>query len=107
MAHDFLASRAKATALIAKVGQVGSIRRSGTDYPATFAQILGKQEDIAGENIQVNTETVLLSATGLAITPKNFDILVFANGAERRIDSAVPFSPSGVPVYYELKLEGA
>jgi hypothetical protein len=107
VAYNYLASRATATSLLEYFGQVGSIRRGGTDYPATFAQITAKQEDQQGQIVQRNVEVVLLSATDLAITPKTFDLLVYADGGIRRIDSAVPFAPAGVTVYYELTLEGA
>lgn len=107
MAFDYSSARSTAASLIDYWGQTGAIRRGATNYPAKFARITAKQEDQDGELVQRNTDVVLLSALNLAVVPKNFDLLVFADGSIRRIDSATPFSPAGVTVYYELTLEGA
>lgn len=113
--NDYAEDAADAAELIAEFGQVGSLSRPvmtgpahnptrGTPdtSPATFAVLDIDARQVDGTRIKATDKRVVLSVSGLTLTPALTDTLIEADGSRFSIVVANPFRPAGVTVYHDL-----
>lgn len=117
---DYARSQATALRLIERFGQKGKLVRPTTTGAKPYDRQPGTPErhdavfafdpdgyterEIDGSRIQVGDRRVWVAAQGLAVRPKNSDLIEEADGTLYRIVSVDPVKPATVPVYYTMQV---
>lgn len=112
---DYAEAAADAVAMVAEFGATGAIRRttnSGdawnptqttTDYDAVMAIVEYTNRDIDGTRIRATDRRVLVSTSGLSITPTTADKVITADGDGLSIVNVNIVKPATTVVLYDIQ----
>lgn len=113
MSFNYTKAAATAARLIANFGATSTLTQTvntgtaynptqtETDYTCTAVTLEWENSEIDGTLIKASDRKILISTSGLTITPAIGDKITIGSDVLRLVEPFKPLAPAGIVVYYE------